>query len=244
MKTDSSVIARSEATKQSFSKKRVTWRFLPHGLPISIRLLRRFAPRNDRVVRLALFLLAIGFAVLPLYSCKATPSNPLQPQTRWRQVRRVVDGDTLVLVPDERVRLIGIDTPEVHPSDKLTWDAKRSQKDVKEIQALGREATEITQKLMAGGKVRLEYGPTQRDVHGRTLAYVYFLMKEDQLLALMDQTFREGRAPLVKEYMLNRVLVKYGYAKAYTRFPFPYSGEFRELEKKAQENNWGLWGKP
>ena len=30
----------------------------------------------------------------------------------WVQVKRVVDGDTLVLQTGERVRLIGVDTPE------------------------------------------------------------------------------------------------------------------------------------
>ena len=44
-------------------------------------------------------------------------------------VKRVIDGDTLLLGNGERVRLIGIDTPEVHESGKLYRDAERSQRD-------------------------------------------------------------------------------------------------------------------
>ena len=39
-------------------------------------------------------------------------------------VQRAVDGDTLKLENGERVRLIGIDTPEMHESDKLYRDSQ------------------------------------------------------------------------------------------------------------------------
>ena len=48
-------------------------------------------------------------------------------------VRRVVDGDTLILESGERVRLIGIDTPEMHESDKLYSDSQRSHQDIETI---------------------------------------------------------------------------------------------------------------
>jgi len=37
-------------------------------------------------------------------------------------VKRVVDGDTLLLKNGQRIRLIGVDTPEVHVSKKLYRD--------------------------------------------------------------------------------------------------------------------------
>ena len=49
-------------------------------------------------------------------------------QTAW--VKRVVDGDRVLLMNGERVRLIGVDTPEVHESRKLYRDAERSGKDI------------------------------------------------------------------------------------------------------------------
>lgn len=55
-------------------------------------------------------------------------------------VKRVVDGDTLVLENGERVRLIGIDTPEMHESNKLYRDAQRTEQDITTIQKLGRRS--------------------------------------------------------------------------------------------------------
>jgi len=65
-------------------------------------------------------------------------------------VERVVDGDTLKLTNGERVRLIGIDTPEVHPSKKLQRDAKRSGKDIETITAMGRKASKFVKDLVEG----------------------------------------------------------------------------------------------
>jgi len=44
-------------------------------------------------------------------------------------VKQVVDGDTLLLKNGQRVRLIGVDTPEVHVSKKLYRDAERSHRE-------------------------------------------------------------------------------------------------------------------
>jgi micrococcal nuclease len=80
------------------------------------------------------------------------------------EVVRVVDGDTIVAhLPggDERVRLIGIDTPE-------TVDPR------KPVQCFGREASDRTKHLLPPGTViRLERDVEARDRYGRLLAYVY-----------------------------------------------------------------------
>ncbi len=76
------------------------------------------------------------------------------------KVSRVVDGDTFVIVGGEKVRMIGVDTPEtVKPNTP--------------VQPYGQEASKFTKQLLAGKKVRLEYDITQRDKYGRLLAYVY-----------------------------------------------------------------------
>ena len=75
-------------------------------------------------------------------------------------VARVVDGDTIVLRGGERVRYIGMDTPEsVKPGTPVQCYAK----------AAGRE----NERLVAGRRVRLRYDAERRDRYGRTLAYVY-----------------------------------------------------------------------
>jgi endonuclease YncB( thermonuclease family) len=81
-------------------------------------------------------------------------------QYSLRRVRRVVDGDTLELIGGEKVRLIGVDTPE-------TVDPRRP------VQYFGKEASNFTRRLVDGKQVRLEYDQTRKDRYGRTLAYVF-----------------------------------------------------------------------
>ncbi len=79
-------------------------------------------------------------------------------------VKRVVDGDTIVVHlggRDERVRLIGIDTPE-------TVDPR------KPVQCFGKEASAHTHDLLPPGTVvRLERDVEAHDRYDRLLAYVY-----------------------------------------------------------------------
>jgi len=79
------------------------------------------------------------------------------------QVVRVVDGDTIRVRLDgrtERVRYIGVDTPEsVKPGTPVQCYAKR--------------AAAANAALVAGRSVRLVGDVEQRDRYGRLLAYVY-----------------------------------------------------------------------
>ncbi len=66
-------------------------------------------------------------------------------------VVRVVDGDTLWVRyggQREKVRLIGIDTPESRVNKKTKKDAKRSGQDIKTIIAMGKRATEYVESLV------------------------------------------------------------------------------------------------
>ena len=89
-------------------------------------------------------------------------------------VLRVIDGDTIVVEIDgraERVRYIGIDTPEMR-------DERES------IQVLARDATEANERLVGGKSVRLEFDVQKRDRYGRLLAYVWVgdLMVNEELV--------------------------------------------------------------
>lgn len=136
-------------------------------------------------------------------------------------VTRAVDGDTLVLENNKRVRLIGIDTPEMHDSNKLNRDAQRSGQDIAAIKQLGRRSYEFTKNLVEGKRVRLEYDVERLDRYKRILAYVY----------LLDGTF------------LNAKIVEEGYASLMTYPPnVRYADLFLKLYKEARRNQRGLWG--
>ena len=75
-------------------------------------------------------------------------------------VERVIDGDTVALSNGERVRYIGIDTPEtVHPGEK--------------VQCLGKESSEKNRELVQGKNVMLVRDVSDLDRYGRLLRYVY-----------------------------------------------------------------------
>ena len=81
------------------------------------------------------------------------------------QVVKVVDGDTIDVYQGgktQRVRLIGVDTPEVADPRKP-------------VQCFGREASSETKRLVQGKTVRLVADTSQDDTdkYGRLLRYVY-----------------------------------------------------------------------
>ena len=78
-------------------------------------------------------------------------------------VVKVVDGDTIHVLDGERrekVRYIGVDTPETkHPT--------------KGVQCYGKAASEFNERLVGSERVRLVRDVEERDRFGRLLAYVY-----------------------------------------------------------------------
>ena len=75
-------------------------------------------------------------------------------------VERVVDGDTIQIESGEKVRYIGVNTPEA-------VDPRRR------VQCFGKEASEFNRNLVAGRRVRLVKDVSERDKYGRLLRYVY-----------------------------------------------------------------------
>lgn len=76
------------------------------------------------------------------------------------KVTRVIDGDTIEIEGGQKVRYIGIDTPEtVHPD--------------KSIQCFGNEASDKNKELVEGKSIRLEKDVSETDKYGRLLRYVY-----------------------------------------------------------------------
>lgn len=128
----------------------------------------------------------------------------------------VFDGDTIVVMRQGRetvVRLIGVDTPETSRPDNP-------------VQFFGPEASEHTRSSLLGKTAFLRFEPPGRaggevDRYGRILAYV---LTED------------GRN-------FNLELVRAGYGRAYTKFPFTLEREFREAERSARRAGIGIWNR-
>ena len=79
------------------------------------------------------------------------------------RVVKVVDGDTIhveVGAVREKVRYIGVDTPE-------TKDPRRP------VGCFGEQASQFNARLVGGERVRLQRDVEERDRYGRLLAYVH-----------------------------------------------------------------------
>ena len=92
------------------------------------------------------------------------PAVQVNPSQTTYKIIRIVDGDTLIIDyngVEERVRLIGVDTPEsVHP------DATKNSE-------FGKIASDFSKKYLDGKEVSLELDVQERDKYGRILAYMY-----------------------------------------------------------------------
>jgi micrococcal nuclease len=127
-------------------------------------------------------------------------------------VSRVVDGDTVEVIPEvddlTEVRLIGVDTPETsHP----TYGE----------QPYGQQAKEFTVSQLEGERVALEFDMEKVDQYGRLLAYLW--LPEDSMFN--EVLLKEGYAQ-VATFPPN---VK-------------YVERFQEAQREAMEANRGLWG--
>ena len=132
---------------------------------------RRYRRRWTREILIAICL--VGLLVARVIYDRAQPIEPEALEEGVFQVQRVVDGDTLLLANNARVRLQGIDTPETvrpdHPVEK--W---------------GQEATDFTRDFVAAGRVRLQFDRERVDEYGRFLAFVWVdnrLLNEELLRA-------------------------------------------------------------
>jgi len=118
---------------------------------------------------------AVDEYVLPVFTADATP------ESISGFVEMVIDGDTIQVRADgrqERVRIIGIDTPEVDGSPAGA-------------QCYGAEASERLKTALSRQTVTLETDPTQdsRDEYGRLLAYVATPSGLDVGLALLEEGY-------------------------------------------------------
>ncbi|WP_253256508.1 MULTISPECIES: thermonuclease family protein [unclassified Neomoorella] len=138
-------------------------------------------------------------------------------------VTSVADGDTMhvkINSREEKVRLIGVNTPEISHQDL----------GIKE-EPYGKEAAAYTQKRLAGRQVYLELDVGERDKYGRLLAYVWL------------EKPANGSEAEVRAKMYNAELLLNGYAQVMTVPPnVKYADLFIKLQQEARQAGKGLWG--
>lgn len=147
-------------------------------------------PRQPKPPQWVVLLALALFVAWRLSQVGQAPVAPPPEQGALVEVSRAVDGDTLLLVDGNRVRLLGVDTPE-------------TKREGTAVQPWGPEAHEFTRQHVEGRTVRLNFDVERRDKFDRLLAYVFagdFFLNEELL--------RAG---------LGRALLKYPYSESMKR---------------------------
>jgi micrococcal nuclease len=177
------------------------------------------------VNRRALAALAV-VALVASAGCVGPLTGDQQPaESRNATVVGVVDGDTVdVRFADgtkERVRLLGVDTPEVHADVSAgefegvpDTEAGRSC-----LRSWGERASGYATERLSGESVTVEFDAEsdRRGGYDRLLAYV-----------------------IVEDQSFNRALLENGYARLYDS-DFTQRDNYAAIEQRARENGTGLW---
>lgn len=126
------------------------------------------------------------------------------------------------------IDIIDGDTIKINYKGKLTTihligvDTPETVHPQKPVEAFGKEATYFLKNLLLGESVYLRFDVQRTDKYGRTLAYLY-------------------RAP--DGLFVNLEIVRQGYGKVYTVFPFRHKSLFQHYGEQAQKAGRGLWSK-
>lgn len=97
----------------------------------------------------------------------------IKPGYGFYKVKKVYDGDTILLEDGRKVRLLGVNTPEIEHRNQAE-------------QAGGREAKQWLIEKLENRKVRLETDNESTDKYGRTLAHVFTDQKDHINLQLIE----------------------------------------------------------
>ena len=130
------------------------------------------------------------------------------------KVIRIIDGDTIEIEGNVKVRYIGVNTPELH-------DPKNP------VECFGQAAADKNKRLVEGKEIFIQKDVSETDKYKRLLRYVW----------VEDPSTSSGQVIFINDY-----LVRQGFAQVSTFPPdVRYVSQFLEAQKEAQKNNRGLW---
>ncbi len=127
-------------------------------------------------------------------------------------VVRVIDGDTIELKSGEKVRLLGINTPE------------KSEKYFK-------ESKELLEEFILNKNITMEKDDENTDRYGRKLRYIYVSKENNQNKQIFVNLMLLGEG-LAHTYMIE---------KSRFNKEIKYKNKFLNAEKKAIEEEKGIW---
>ncbi|MCK9426784.1 MAG: thermonuclease family protein [Ignavibacteriaceae bacterium] len=164
----------------------------------------------QRSLRIFYLLIAI-----PIFSSYCQDFNSLSyGYSQKAKVARVIDGDTFVLSDSQRVRILGIDCPEIA-------------KPGKPAQPFGEEVKQKTKSLIEGKTIKLTFEKEAgyHDFFGRLLAHVWLVGSNNK-----DSLFLQAE-------LLKAGLARVRFYSKQKR----YYGIFKNLERTAKKNKVGMW---
>ncbi|EGY76399.1 thermonuclease family protein [Peptoniphilus indolicus] len=128
-------------------------------------------------------------------------------------VTKVVDGDTVITSDGEKIRIIGINAPEISKKEYLSLEAK-----------------DLAEKIMLNKKVFIEKDVETRDKYGRILGYIW--------LEIPNELNRDT----IENLNYSGIALRYGLARVYTFKPNDkYQKIFNNIQKKAIKEKNGMW---
>ena len=155
---------------------------------------------------------AVAFGLWSITTNTASESLQHTEAPEFVFAQQVLDGDTIVLQGGEKVRYIGIDTPEFFGETQ---------------ECFATEARLRNMQLIQGKRLRLERDVSETDTYDRLLRYVYI---DDPISSLHSNT------------SINETLVREGFAVARAFPPdTKLQSILEEAEKDARENKRGIW---
>lgn len=168
--------------------------------------------------KLIIFILILFISTCCVESIKSRYSPSIELNTVL--VTKVIDGDTVDVMHNgevEKIRLVGIDTPELY-SDNNTKKWYGLPND--HLKEWGFKAKDYTIDRLYMKEVNISYDLIQgkKDDYGRTLAYI-----------------------IIDDKNFNLELVENGYARVYTEKKSDLYLKLIEAETKARITKTGLW---
>lgn len=195
-------------------------------------------------ITLILILLLLFSTVFILNACSKSGSKKSSVKGEIK-VSSVIDGDTFMIGGKKKVRLLGIDAPDV-PDEKTQRELAKQGKNLMEVRKQGRLARNFLKNLINKKEIKLEYDVQKEDKNGRALAYVYKLYCSKCKMNITPEAKEIYRFEGENVYLfLNAFMVQWGYAVPAGMPPnTKYDELFMKLYQEAKENERGLWKPP